>query len=164
MYGFQWCLGCSCIRVVITSLDAVVTMLSLQLLLINLFWTLFMAQGGYLHLTRASLRCDNSFENSSGLVQTVFALWVNIPMTLYLADKLWWLSHCKYWSVWVGLWYTVNDRELSASGVTKVWCKTLSWLESYLFGHVYKVTCTLYMMGDLPTNGLSTLLRTLATP
>ena len=272
------------------------------LLLINLFCTLFMAQGGYLHLTRTSLRSDNFFWSNSGLVQTVFALWVSVPMTLYLVDKLWWLSHCKYWSVWVGLWYTVNDMELSASGVTKVsrkgmppfpwvpwsinliaqsmllicsrnsclwilcwmtqvsstglnqnlgglesdqraslskcsmyrlatmglpqpahiihfemrcmyyadwtpedlwcsvlitqfcsatthpfpidlwyfeswvywnrneecsyiiWCKTLSQLESYLFSLVYKVTCTLYMVGDLPTNDLSTLLRTLATP
>ena len=41
-------------------------------------------------------------------------------MTLYFADRLWWLSHCKYWSVCVGLWYTVMERELSANGVTKV--------------------------------------------
>ena len=79
-----------------------------------------MAQGGYLHFARASLRCDNSFWSSSGLVETVLALCVSVPMTLYLADKLWWLSHCKYWSVWVGLQYTVNEKELSASGVTKV--------------------------------------------
>ena len=90
------------------------------LLLINLFCTLLMAHGGYLHLTRASLRCNNSFWSNSGLVQTVLALWLSVPMTPYLADKLWWLSNCKYWSVWVGLQYTVKDKELSASGVTKV--------------------------------------------
>ena len=44
------------------------------LLLINLFCTLLMAQWVYLHLTRASLRCSNSFWSSSGLVQTVLAL------------------------------------------------------------------------------------------
>ena len=53
-------------------------------------------------------------------MQTVFALWVSVPMMLYLVDRLWWLSHCKYWSVWVGLWYTVKDRKLSASGVTRM--------------------------------------------
>ena len=88
--------------------------------LFSLLWTLLMVQGAYLPFTRASLRCDNSFWSSSGLAQTVLALCVSVPMTLYLVDKLWWLSHCKYWSIWVGLWYTVNERELSASGVTKV--------------------------------------------
>ena len=38
----------------------------------------------------------------------------------YLAEKLWGLSHCKYWSLWVGLWYTVMDKELSASALAKV--------------------------------------------
>ena len=95
-------------------------LLTSQLLLMYLHCTLLMAQCGYLHLTRASLRSCNSFWTSSGLVQTVLALWVSVPMTLYLADRLWWLSHCKYWSVWVGLQYTVMERELSAWGVTKV--------------------------------------------
>ena len=92
-----------------------------------------MAQWGFLHVTRASLRCCNSFWKSSGLVQTVSALWVSVPMTLYLADRLWWLSHCKYWSVWVDLWYTVMERELSAWGVTKVSRKGMApfpWLPS----------------------------------
>ena len=47
----------------------------------------------------------------------VLALWVSVPMTLYLAERLWWLSHCKYWSLWVGLQYTVMDKELSAIAV-----------------------------------------------
>ena len=54
-------------------------------------------------------------------------------MTLYLADRLWWLCHCKYWSVWVGLWYIVMERELSALGVTKVSRKGMApfpWLPS----------------------------------
>ena len=103
------------------------------LVLIYLFWMLLMAQLGYLHLTKASLRCYSSFWKSSGLVQTVFAIWVSVPMTLYLVDILWWLLHCKYWSVWVGLWYTVMERELSASGVTKASRKGIApfpWLPS----------------------------------
>ena len=79
-----------------------------------------MAQWEYLHLTKAFLRCCNSLWRSSGPVQTVLALWVSVPMTPYLADRWWWLSHCKYWSVCVGLWYTVIERELSACSVTKV--------------------------------------------
>ena len=82
---------------------------------------LLMAQLGYMHLTKASIRCCYSFRKSSGLVQTVLALWVSVPMTLYLVDRLWWVyptaSIGQYgW----GLWYTVMERELSASGVTKV--------------------------------------------
>ena len=57
---------------------------------------------------------------SSGSVQTVLALWVSVPMTLCLAERLWRLSHCKYWSVCVGLQYTVMDREPSACSVIKV--------------------------------------------
>ena len=97
-----------------------VVLVSSQLLLITLFCTLLMAQLGYLHLPRAPLRCFNSSLRSSGVVQTTFSLWVSVPMMLYLEDKLWWLSHCKYWSLWVGFWYTWKERELSASGVTRV--------------------------------------------
>ena len=94
-------------------------MLSSWLLLMYLFWTLQRAQLGFFHLKRASLRCCNSFWKNSVLEQTVLALWISVPMTLYLADRLWWLSYCKYWSVWVGLQYAVKERELSVSGVTK---------------------------------------------
>ena len=105
--------------------------LSPQLPFTTLFCISFMATLGYLHLTSASLRCCNSSFKSPGVVQTDLALWVSAPMTLYLADRLWWLSHCKYWSVWVGLWYTLILRELSASGLTKVSRKGIapfSWL------------------------------------
>ena len=108
-------------------------MLSSKLLLMYLFWTLLMDQLGSLHLIKTSLRRCNSFWKSSGMVQTVLALWTSVPMTLYLADRLWWLSHCKYWSVWVGLCYTVMERELSASGVTEVSRKGMApfpWLPS----------------------------------
>ena len=86
----------------------------------TLFCSWFMAYLGYLHLTIASLRCCNSSSKSPGVVQTDLALWVSVPMTLYLADRSCLLSNCKYWSVWVGLWYTLMLRELSASGWTKV--------------------------------------------
>ena len=72
--------------------------LSSWLPFITLFCTLFMAHLGYLHLTRASLRCCNSLFKSPGVVQTVLVQWVSVPMTLYLADRLWWLSHSRYWS------------------------------------------------------------------
>ena len=100
---------------------------------ITLFCTLLMACLGYLHLTRASLRCCNSSFKSSGVVQMVLALWISVPMTLYFAKRLWWLSHYKYWLVWVGLWYTFMLRELSVSGLTKVSRKGIapfSWLPS----------------------------------
>ena len=63
-------------------------LVSSWLLLITLFWTLLMAQLGYLHLPRASFRCFNSSLRSSRVVQTTLALWVSVPMTLYLEDKL----------------------------------------------------------------------------
>ena len=37
--------------------------------------------------------------SNSGLLHTVWALWERVLMTLNLAERLWWLSHCKYWSV-----------------------------------------------------------------
>ena len=48
----------------------------------NLLYTLSKAHLGYLHLDRASLRCWISLLESSSPVQTVFALWVRVPMTL----------------------------------------------------------------------------------
>ena len=36
------------------------------------------------------------------------------------AERWWWLSHCRYWSVCVGFLYTVMDRLPSASGLTIV--------------------------------------------
>ena len=61
---------------------------SSQLLLVYLFCILFMAHLGYLHFTTASLRCSNSSLRSSGVVHTVLALWVRVPMTMYLAAGL----------------------------------------------------------------------------
>ena len=36
----------------------------------------------------------------TGPVQTTVALWIRVLTTLYLAARLWWLSHCKY-CAWV---------------------------------------------------------------
>ena len=41
-------------------------------------------------------------------------------ITLNLAERLWWLSHCRYWSVWVVFLYTVMDRPPFSSGFTIV--------------------------------------------
>ena len=94
--------GCDCWSVLLVELLLVYWRLLLlessQLLFKNLLYTLLMAQWGYLHFTKSFLRCCYSLWRSSGPVQTVFALWVSVPMTLPLADRLWWLSHCKYWS------------------------------------------------------------------
>ena len=103
------------------------------LLFRNLLWTLSHTHLWYLHLERASLRYCISLLRSSGPVPTVFTLWVRGLMTLYLAARIWWLSHSKYWSVWVGFLYTVIDKEVSASGLTKVSKKGIvpfSWLPS----------------------------------
>ena len=77
--------------------------------LLSLFSTLSKAHLGYLHLVRAFLRWFFSCWSSSGLLHTVEALWERVWITLNLAEMWWWLSHCKYWSVWVGFLYTVMD-------------------------------------------------------
>ena len=97
--------GSSCLVVTTGSIgvlqcvtNMVVTIIS-QLPFTTLFCTLFMAHLGYIHLTSASLSCYNSSFKSPGVVQTDMALWASVPMTLYLADRLWWLSCCRYCSV-----------------------------------------------------------------
>ena len=56
--------------------------------------------------------------SNAGLLHTVLALWEGVLITLNLAERLWWLSHCRYWSVWVHFLYTVIDRPPSSSGFT----------------------------------------------
>ena len=41
-------------------------------------------------------------------------------ITLNLAERWWWLSHCRNWSMWVGFLYTVMDRIPSGSCFTMV--------------------------------------------
>ena len=74
----------------------------------------------HLHLGRAFLRWSFFCWSNSGLLHTVEALWERVWITLNLAERWWWLSHCKYWSVCVGFLYTVMDREPSTSGLTIV--------------------------------------------
>ena len=83
------------------------------------FSTLSKAHLEYLHLVKAFLRCSISFWRSPEFLQTVLALWVRVLMTLYFAERCWWVSHCKYWSVW-GFLYTVMDSLPSFSGFTMV--------------------------------------------
>ena len=70
--------------------------------MVVLGFNLFRAHVGYLHLNRASLICSSFVCSSWGLTQIVLASCVRVLSTLYVADKLWWLSQCKYLSVWIG--------------------------------------------------------------
>ena len=81
---------------------------------------LSMAHFGYLQLLSAFLRWPISFWRSPGLLHTVLVLWVRVLITMYFADKWWWLSHCRSWSIWVGFLFTVINNVLSASGLTMV--------------------------------------------
>ena len=86
--------------------------------------------GPFLHLVQSPLGIFTFGESfpevffsclsNSGLLHTVWALWERVLITLNLAERLWWLSHCKYWSVWVGFLYTVMDRLPFSSGFTMV--------------------------------------------
>ena len=88
--------------------------------LLSLFSTLFKAHLGYLHWVRAFLRCSLSCLRNSGLLHTVLTLWERVLITLNLAERLWLLSHCRYWSVRVGFLYIVMDRAPFSSGFTMV--------------------------------------------
>ena len=87
--------------------------------LLSLFSILSKAHLGYLHWVRAFLKCSFSCVSNSGLLHMVLVLWERVLITLNL-ERLWWLSHCRYWSVWVGLLYTVMDRSPFSSGFTMV--------------------------------------------
>ena len=84
---------------------------------LRIFW---MAHLGYLHCVRTSSRCFNSSFSSWELEHTALALCVRVLITLYLQARLWWLSHCRYWSVWVGFLYTLVVNVPSSWGVTKM--------------------------------------------
>ena len=88
--------------------------------LLSHFSTFSKAHLGYLHLVRAFLRRSFSCWSNSGLLHTVEALWERVWITLNLAERWWWLSHCRYWSVCVGFPITDMDREPSTSGLTIV--------------------------------------------
>ena len=84
---------------------------------LRIFWK---AHLGYLHCVRAPSRCFNSSFSSWELEQTAFALCVRVSITLYLQARLWWLSHCRYWSIWVGFLYTFDVNVPSSWGVTRM--------------------------------------------
>ena len=88
------------------------------------FWlfilALLMAQMGYLHLVSALKRCSSSSCNTWGVVQTVAALWYRVPATVYLGGIVWWLSHCRYRSVWVVFLNTDVFKLPSSSGVSRM--------------------------------------------
>ena len=88
--------------------------------LLRLLSTLSKAKLGYVHCVINLLRWVFSLWRSSGLLQTVWVLWERVWMTLTLAERWWWLSHCRYWSLWVGFLYTVIDRGPSTSDFTMV--------------------------------------------
>ena len=82
--------------------------------LLSHFCTLSKAHFGYLHWVSAFLRWSISLLSSSGLLHTVLALWVRVLVTLNFAERWWWLSHCKYWSKWIGFLYTVKGGTVLA--------------------------------------------------
>ena len=60
------------------------------------------------------------FLQQLGVEQTVDTLWYRVPATLYLDRIVWWLSHCRYKSVWVVFLNTDVFRLPSSSGVTRM--------------------------------------------
>ena len=75
-----------------------------------------MAHLWYLHLVRTSWGC--SLSSSWELEHTALVLCVRVLITLYVQARLWYLSHWKYKSVWVGFLYTLVVRVPSCCGVT----------------------------------------------
>ena len=53
-------------------------------------------------------------------LDTIPTIWERVLITLNLVERLWWLSHCRYWSVWGGFLYSVMDRPPFSSGFTIV--------------------------------------------
>ena len=83
-------------------------------------FTLFRAHIGYLFSSRTLCRWSSSFSNSWELEHTALALWCNVFTTPYFAAMVWWLSHYRYQSVWVGFLYTVALKLPSGWGMTRV--------------------------------------------
>ena len=85
-----------------------------------LFFILFKAHLGYLHLVRTFCRCYCSSCKCCWVKHTALALWNSVLITLYFADMAWWLSHFRYWSVWVGFLKTVVIKLPSDCWMTNV--------------------------------------------
>ena len=85
-----------------------------------IIFILFKPHSGYLHLVQTFWRSSSSSCNCCWLEHTALVLWYSVLITLYFADMAQWLSHCKYWSVRVGLLYTVVIKLPSDCGMTSV--------------------------------------------
>ena len=95
-----------------------------------------MAHAGYLQADKTLFMCVCSSSSWSWLEQISFALCNSELITLYLLDMAWWLSHCKYWLVWVGFLYTLVDRLPSLLVLLKfperVWIHQLWWFQLWI--------------------------------
>ena len=80
---------------------------------------------GYLHLDRTFSMSSSSFCSSCGIEQTALAMWFSGLTTLYFAEMVWWLSQCRYFSVWVRFLGTVVARLPLGWGMTKVSTKAM---------------------------------------
>ena len=89
---------------------------------------LFIAQFGYLHAVRAFCIFVCSSSSNFLLEQMFFALCKSVLMILYLLFMAWWLSHCKYWFVWVGFLQDFGFQTSSLLGVTASSKSTSVWL------------------------------------
>ena len=111
-----------------TVMEVLLLLLLLLVLLLFLFcfWLFFfsiilcMAQEGYLHAVSALSTYFNSSFSCSWLEQMLVALCNKELITLYLLAMEWWLSHCRYWFVWVGFLYMEVDKLPSSWTVTRV--------------------------------------------
>ena len=116
-----WWYGTTLYRLVLLGPFSLFILLCFVLLEFWLFSiTLFMAQMGYLHFLSALNRCCSSSCNSVVSEHMVFALWYRVPATLYLDGILWWLSHCRYRSVWVCFLNTDVFKLQSSAGVIRI--------------------------------------------
>ena len=94
--------------------------------LLSLLSTLSKSHLRYLQWVSAFLRWVFSLWRSSGLLHTVWALWERVWITLNFAERWWWLSHCRYWSVWVGFLHTVVNKFPISLWFNR-WCPRRGW-------------------------------------
>ena len=76
-------------------------------------------QGPYWVIAFWTTDCRYPFSvlSSYGVQQVMCALCVKVLITLYFASVLWWLSQCRYLTVYTGFLYTLTDTVLSCSKV-----------------------------------------------
>ena len=86
----------------------------------NLWCHWLRAQEGNWQCLSAVLMWSSSLSKLSCVEETVLALCARVLNTLCLAVMWWFLSQCRYWSVWVGFLYTVVLKVLSGWVVMRV--------------------------------------------